>query len=329
MAFGRSSQWVTSRSFTVYIPARYTLRSSKAERVVPILCEFLFAFLWFVLLQEFLTWGGPGGEFLAILVLSGLLIVCPLWAIGARKVTLDVDGETLVYKSWLRPERSFTFSDISFVQTRQGRETTALWSREGWMFCRLHVTMDGMDILLADLRSRGALLSEKKPRNRDGPMPLRVPGPRKEEVTLDLPARVPDWYCLRNPGAYMVVFILLGGFSGLGAVFSLMDGEWIVSLCFLVFILGAIAAMVLIRREKIECLGDRLLCRPLWGKAYEVRFKQVAAARFKTVPTGIGPISSVRLLDWEGKVLASPSAGIQGTDVLLADLVRRGVPFTY
>ena len=329
MVFGRSSQWVTSRSFTVYIPARYTVRSSKAERVVPILCEVLFAFLWFVLLQEFLTWGGPGEEFLAILVLTGLLIVFPLWAVGARKVALDVDGEALVYRGWLRPERRFTFSDIGFVQTRQGRETTALWSREGWMLCRLHVTMEGMDTLLADLRSRGALPVEKKPRNRDGPMPLRVPGPRKDEITLELPARVPDWYCLRHPRFYGVIFLLCSGFSAIGAIASLADGAWPVSLCFLVFALGPLAALVLVRRERIECLGDRFLCRPLRGKAYEVRFEQVAAARLRTVATGIGPISGVRLLDGEGKTLIAPSAGMRGTDFLLADLIRRGVPFTY
>lgn len=329
MAFGRPFSRGTPRRFTVYIPSRYTVRPSKAERVVPWMCMVIFAFLFTVLLQEFLRWGGPGSEFLAILALGGLTGACPLFGIGARKTFLEVDGETLVYRGWLRPERRFTFSDIGFVETRQGRETVALWAREGWMLCRLRVTMDGLDILLADLRSRGALLAAKAPKNRDGPLPLKVPGPRKEEAVLDLPARVPDWYCLRNPGVYTVIFTLCGGFACIGVLASFLDGEWLVSLCFLVFVLGPFGAMVLARREKIECRGDRFFCQPLWGKAYEVRFEQVAAARFKTVSTGIGPISGVWLLDREGRALVSPSAWMRGTEILLADMVRRGVPFTY
>ena len=162
-----------------------------------------------------------------------------------------------------------------------------------------------------------------------GAPPLRTPGPRKEEQAWDLPARVPPWYCLRHPRAYAAVFVPCGGFCAALALWSLSDGAWAVSLCFLAFAAGAFGAMALVRRESVQCLGDRLLCRPIRGPEREIRFEDVAAVRIKTWATGIGPISGVQLLGRNGEVLLSPSVGMKNTPLLLADLAGRGIPFTY
>ena len=55
----------------------------------------------------------------------------------------------------------------------------------------------------------------------------------------------------------------------------------------------------------------------------------MVAAQLRTYVTGLGSLSSVRLLDGRGQVLLSPGVGMEGTAYLLADLIDRGVPLTY
>ena len=81
--------------------------------------------------------------------------------------------------------------------------------------------------------------------------------------------------------------------------------------------------------ERIEVIGDRIRRRDGRGRVTDCSFDDVAAVRIRTTVTGIGPISGCRLLDRKGETLLAPGAGMTGTGQLLADLIRRGVPFTY
>lgn len=316
------------RRFSVYIPARYAVRPSRAQRVVPFLLFPCAVFLLAVCLGEpppsydpFYTW--------VLLALGVLAALAVLWGMGVRELCLSVEGDTLTYRRRGRPEEVFSFSAVGFVLSRRGRETVVLYDAKRQVLCRLSVAMDGLDVLLADLRSRGARFLDHPPKSWDRPVPPLTPGPRKEELTLDLPARVPDWYQLRNPGLYTLLFSVLGGGSALAALAALVGGGGPAALCFLPFALGGLWALALVRRERIQGLGDRLRCRPLRGPEREIRFEEAAAVRLSTAFTGIGPVSGLRLLDREGKVLLAPSPGMEGTDLLLADLIDRGIPFTY
>ena len=316
------------RRVSVYLPARYAVRPSRAQRVVPFVLIPCGVFLLAACLGEpppsyepFYTW---------VILGLGVLTALGVWfLLFFRELCLSVEGDTLTYRRRGRPEEVFSFSAVGFVLSRRGRETVVLYDAKRQVLCRLSVAMDGLDILLADLRSRGARFLERPPKSGDRPAAPLTPGPRKEEITLDLPARVPDWYQLRNPGLYTLVFSVLGGGSALAALASLASGGGPVALCFLPFALGAFWALAFVRRERIQGLGDRLRCRPLRGPEREIRFEQVAAVRLSTAFTGIGPVSGLRLLDRKGEVLLAPSAGMEGTDLLLADLIDRGIPFTY
>lgn len=337
-------------TFTTYIPARYEVRRSKAERAVWLLLSPLGVLLagycliaalgaaaasgfWLLLFG-----GGRGLLFLLLLLpaliavpalLAGLALLCPLLAVKSRRELLTVDGEALTLRRWRREDLTFSFSDIGTVQARQGRETVVLRDRQGRTLCRLNVTMEGLDALLADLQSRRALFVERRGQIPAVPPPLLSPGPRREEQTLDLPGQVPGWYFLRNPGLYT------GMFAGAGVIIlgitalAFADGARAEALCLTPFALLAVLGMAWTRMERIEVTGDRIHRRDGLGRVKDFSFMDVAAARIRTTVTGIGPISSFRLLDRTGNPLPSPGVGMTGTGLLLADLIRRGVPFTY
>lgn len=327
MPFKRPARRENTRRVSVYIPARYTLRPSRAERVVPLLLLPLGVFLLLACLLD-------GPEFdpalpWFLLILGALIVACPLWALLARETRLEVDGEALAYHRRKRPVEEFTFSQVAFVQAREGRETLVLWDQRRQVLCRLHVTMDGLEILLADLRRRGTLFLPRAPKGWDQPLPPADPGPRKEELDLDLPARAPEAYCLRYPGLYTAIFVAAGLFFCAAALACFWMDVWPVALAVLLFPLGAFGALAWVRRERIQVRGDRILRRPGWGAEQEIRFSDVAAAQLRTYVTGLGSLSSVRLLDGRGQVLLSPGVGMEGTAYLLADLIDRGVPLTY
>ena len=339
-------------TFAVYIPARYEVRHSRAERVVWILLSPLAVLLagycliavlgaaaavglWHVL---FLFDGWKGVVFLlgllaaaltAVLLLAGLALLCPLLAVKRRRDSLTVDGETLTLRRWRQRDKTFTFSDIGAVQARQGRQTLVLRDRGGRELCRLYVTMEGLDVLLADLRSRRALFVERAGRMPEVPPPLLSPGPRREEQALELPAAAPGWYRLAYAGAFAVIFAALLVFVLAVAVLAFSDGARLEALCLAPFALLAVLGMVWVRREQVEIAGDRIRRRDGRGRVTDCSFDDVAAVRIRTTVTGIGPISGCRLLDRKGETLLAPGAGMTGTGQLLADLIRRGVPFTY
>lgn len=338
-------------TFTIHIPARYEVRPSKATRVVWLLLSPVavllggyclltalgaaaLAGLWHVLFL-FDGWRGPLlllGLLLAlvavIVLLVGLMLLCPLLAVKSRRDLLTVDGETLTLRRWRRKDLTFTFSDIGMVQTRAGRETVSLRDRQGRVLCRLNVTMEGLDVLLADLRSRRALFVEWAGRAPAVPPPLLSPGPRREEQSLDLPADVPDRYRLGYARAFTAVFATLLVFVLGVAALAFFDGARLEALCLTPFALLAVLGLVWIRMERIEVIGAYIRRRDGWGRTSECSFGDVVAAQIQTAVTGIGPISSVRLLDRQGKLLLSPGVGMTGTELLLADLIRRGIPFT-
>lgn len=316
------------RRLLVHIPARYVVRPSRAERVLPWILIPCGTFLLGVCLTEAGQVYDPFYPYV-VLAFAGLTALGVLWALEVRKVRLEVDGERLTYRRRRRPEVEFFFSDVAFVQARRGRETVVLWDERRQVLCRLKVTMDGLDTLLADLRSREAVFLQRPPQGRDLPPPPLGPGPRREALELDLPARVPEGCCLRHSGALIWILALSGLLLAALDLACLLDGAWPEALCFLPFPLGTLAALVLVRRERIEFLGSRFLWRPLWGPVREIPLSHVAAARLRTHSTGIGPISTVQLLDREGEVLLRPGAGMVGTRLLLADLIDRGIPFTY
>lgn len=350
--FQREKSRLRRYTFTVYIPARYEVRHSKAERVVWLLLSPLAVLLagyclvvalgaaaamglWHLL---FLFGGWRDLLFLfwilaALLataaLLAGLAILCPLLAVKSRRDLLTVDGETLTLRRWRREDRIFSFSDVGTVQARQGRETVVLRDRGGRELCRLNVTMEGLAVLLADLRSRRALFMERRGQTPEVPPPLLVPGPRKETQALDLPGQVPGWYFLRNPGLYTGVFAGAGVIILGIAALAFRDGARLEALCLTPFALLAVLGLIWTRMERIEVMGDRIRRRTGLGRVKDVAFTDVAAARVRTAVTGIGPISSLFLLDRAGKTLLAPGAGMRGTELLLADLIRRGVPFTY
>lgn len=316
-----------TRRVSVYIPARYTLRPSRAERVVPFLLMPLTAFLMIASASD-----GPVYDpafYWLLLLLGGLLAFCPVWALKNRAARLEVDGERLVYCRWRRPEEEFFFSGVACVEARRGREAVVLWDERRQALCRLKVTMDGLGTLLADLRSRGIPFLEEPPKSWDRSAPPSSPGPRKEVLELDLPARVPDWYCLRHPALFTRIFAVTGAFFAAADVALFWNGDWPVGLCFLLVPLGVFGALVLTRREKIESLGDRLLWRPAWGAPREISLSDVAAVRIQTNFAGLGTFQTVRLLNWAGEVCLSPGPGMTGTGLLMADLIDRGIPFTY
>lgn len=339
-------------TFTVYIPARYEVRPSKATRVVWLLLSPLAvllagycliaalgaaaaAGLWHAL---FLFDGWKGMLFLfgflsvlaaVLALLAGLALLCPLLAVKSRRDLLTVDGETLTLRRWRREDLTFSFSDIGTVQTREGRETVVLRDRQGRTLCRLNVTMEGLDVLLADLQSRRALFVEWANRAPAVPPPLLSPGPRREEQVLDLPGQVPGWYFLRNPGFYTGVFAGAGVIILGIAALAFADGARAEALCLTPFVLPAVLGMAWTRMERIEVIGDCIRRRDGLGRVKDFAFADVAAVRIRTSVTGIGPISSFRLLDRTEAILLAPGVGMTGTGLLLADLIRRGVPFTY
>lgn len=75
--------------------------------------------------------------------------------------------------------------------------------------------------------------------------------------------------------------------------------------------------------------GSFLRSRSAGRKTAEFSFFNIAAVQIRNVSTGFGPVSLPRLLDRDGNVLAAPDPGLENIPTLLADLLDRGIPFTY
>ena len=331
------------RTVSVSIPSHYVLRASKANRVVWILLTPVALFLSGCCLLgisvtafQFLRAGLFLGGALFLVLLSGILIVllfaalmlaCPLLAVKSRKDALTVDGERLILRRWLRKPVEFAFTDIAFVRARKGRETILIQGRNGRVLCRLSVTMEHMDILQADLRSRRVPFAE-----RDGFVQdafILSPGPRREELTLTLPDDVPSYYRLTHPPFFAGIFIVQLVFTlACMLFFGLVQGDPGV-LAMLPFTLLAVVGLVWVKMERTEILGDRVRRRNALGRITEFSFDDVAAVRAGTVPTGIGSLSSIELLSADGAPLLNPGMWMPGSDLLLADLIDRGILFTY
>lgn len=330
------------RTVSVSIPSHYVLRASKANRVVWILLTPLALFLaacclvglfgtdW-VSLHPVLS----GAELyfaaafflVSVLPFAALTLVCSLLAVKSRKDALTVDGERLILRRWLRKPVEFAFTDIAFVRARKGRETILIQGRNGRVLCRLSVTMEHMDILQADLRSRRVPFAE-----RDGFVQdafILSPGPRREELTLTLPDDVPSYYRLTHPPFFAGIFIVQLVFTlACMLFFGLVQGDPGV-LAMLPFTLLAVVGLVWVKMERTEILGDRVRRRNALGRITEFSFDDVAAVRAGTVPTGIGSLSSIELLSADGAPLLNPGMWMPGSDLLLADLIDRGILFTY
>lgn len=330
------------RQISVYIPQRYVLRDSKANRVVWILLTPLAVFLAVVCAGGLLAAGREfrplaelaGGLFwfylagvLMGLGLLALMLVCPLLAVRSRKESLSVDGERLILRRWLRKPAEFAFTDIAFVRARKGRETILLQGRNGRVLCRLSVTMEHMDILQADLRSRRVPFAE-----RDGFVQdafVLSPGPRYEDITLTLPDEIPQYYRLSHPPLFTGIFAVQLVFTlACMLFFGLVQGDPGV-LVMLPFTAMAVVGLVWVRREQTEVIGDRIRLRNPLGKVTEFGFDSVAAVRVSTTAAGIGPMSSMELLSEDGAALYRPGMWMPESHLLLTDLIDRGIPFTY
>lgn len=331
------------RKISVHIPPRYILRASKANRVVWILLTpaavFLSACCFFGIFstaRDFLRVGllADGELFFYILfflvtaiLLAVLILLCPLLAVKSRKDALTVDGERLILRRWLRKPVEFAFTDIAFVRARKGRETMLIQGRDGRVLCRLSITMEHMDILQADLRSRRVPFAE-----RDGFVQdafILSPGPRQEEITLTLPDAVPGYYRLTYPPFFSGIFIVQLIFTLTCMLFfGLVQGDPGV-LVMLPFALLAVVGLVWVKMERTEILGDRVRRRNALGRITEFYFDDVAAVQVSSTPTRIGVLSSALLLGKDGESLLNPGLWTPNAHLLLADLIDRGIPFTY
>lgn len=331
-----------TRRISVYIPQRYVLRESKANRVVWILLTPLALFLaacclaglfgtdW-VSLHPVLSGAELffAGAFLLVSVptLAALTLICPLLAVRSRKHALIVDGERLILRRWLRKPAEFAFTDIAFVRARKGRETILIQGRNGGVLCRLSVTMEHMDILQADLRSRRVPFAE-----RDGFVQdafILSPGPRSEDITLTLPDEIPQYYRLSHPPLFTGIFAVQLVFTlACMLFFGLVQGDPGV-LVMLPFTLLAVVGLVWVKMERAEVIGDRIRLRNPLGKVTEFGFDSVAAVRVSTTAAGIGPMSSMELLSEDGAALYRPGMWMPESHLLLTDLIDRGIPFTY
>lgn len=307
---------------SVCIPARYAVRPSWAQRVVP----FLLIPCGLFLLAACLSETPPYDPFYTWVILDlGALVALGVWfLLFFRQLTLTVEGDTLTCRRRGREEEVFSFAAVGYVLSRRGRETVVLYDGKRQVLCRLSTAMEGLDVLLADLQSRGALFLERPPRSRDLPGAPLVPGPRKTVQELDLPALVPACYRLAPSALARGIFWLGGAFFAGGLALSAAARQFAASFGFLIFLAGDFAALGFLRRQGVEVRGDDLLCR---GRVFF--FSDVKAARVRTYSTGVGPISTVQLLDREGNVLLAPDPMLAGAEFLLADLTRRGIPFTY
>lgn len=331
------------RKISVHIPTRYILRASKANRVIWILLTpaalFLFGYCLlglavtaFDVLRAGLFFGGSVFLvllfcILTLLLFAVLILLCPLLAVKSRKDALTVDGERLILRRWLRKPVEFAFTDIAFVRARKGRETMLIQGRDGRVLCRLSITMEHMDILQADLRSRRVPFAE-----RDGFVQdafILSPGPRREEITLTLPDAVPGYYRLTYPSFFAGIFIVQLVFTlACMLFFGLVQGDPGV-LVMLPFTLLAVVGLVWVKMERTEILGDRVRQRNALGGITEFSFDEITAVQVSSTPTGIGVLSSALLLGKDGESLLNPGLWTPNAHLLLADLIDRGIPFTY
>ncbi|MCI9121050.1 MAG: hypothetical protein HFG00_05930 [Oscillibacter sp.] len=312
---------LVKKRISIYIPARYTLRAGRAE-----IGGFSVAMvLTLLLVPACLSGLGQEGALSAALLMLCVSGFCGVSLRRARKFSLTVDGERLTYHHSEGPPEEFTFRQVAWV--RYKGEKYLLLDANRRELCRVSFNAQGLDILLADLRSRGAVLWDR----REAPeaVVLSVSGSRWEEAEVDLPAWVPERYRLRNPAWLTALPSVCGALFLVLMVWMFQDGERILPLCVLPFFLMTLLAVILARREYLEVSGDQFHFRPAWGKRQSGSFSGVAAARIRTSATGLGAVSTLHLLDSAGEIAAAPGAALQGLPLLLADLAERGIPFTY
>lgn len=312
-----------TRVLDVAIPAQYKLRTNRADTVGCCAGGALFLVLWLAF-----QWKPPAGSpneiWVGKVFFLILMAACLLLALKGFRFSLDVDGEQITLRRWLRPSLLFTFSDLHYLQPRRGGYV--LWSREGRSLCRLPYNLHHLDILQADLRSRGAAFQRKAP-----PVPtVLAPGPRQAAESLELPAEVPAHYrlgAMKGPQGIFVFGALF--FAGCIAFCFWSEGLCPELFLLLPFLAFCLPPLVLSRGMELEVEGSFLRSRGARGKTAEFSFSDIAMVQIRNVATGFGPVSLLRLLDRDGNILAAPDPSLRNIQTLLADLIDRGIPFTY